>query len=120
VKLYEFFLHEDDFEDSDSLTVATVAILSQIKSDIEDSDYKGKITVNALLKKLADAGVRISHDQLLDVVKQEPWSNMIADINGDNVRFNGTPDEQTDNTQPDETTGTLDKMAKRATNKAKP
>ena len=112
-----FELFEADFESDDPLRVKTTAALSQIKDDIDDSGYKGKFTVNALLAKLADNGVKLKHAQLLELIKEEPWSNFIADIKGDKVVFKGEPDEHTANEQPDETASTMDRMAKRAAKK---
>ena len=106
-----------DFEDDDPLRVATTAVLSQIKSDIEDSAYKGKFTVKALLKKLADNGVKMTHAQLIELVKEEPWSNLISNIKGDKVMFKGEPDEHSGSEEPDDTSSTMDRMAKRAAKK---
>ena len=113
MKLFELF-EATDFESDDPLRVATTAVLSQIKSDISDTGYKGKFTVKALLSKLADNGVKLTHADLLELVKEEPWSNLIADIKGDKVVFKGEPDEHSANEQPDETADTMDRMAKRA------
>lgn len=115
MRVYELF--ESDFEDDDPLRVATTAALAQIKAGIDDSDYNGKFTVKALLEKLQDNGVNITHAQLLELVKEEPWSNMIASLKGDNVVFKGEPDEYSDSEEPDDTSGTMDKMAKRAAKK---
>jgi hypothetical protein len=115
MRVYELF--ESDFEDDDPLRVATTAALAQIKADIDDSAYKGKFTVKALLNKLRDNGVKITHAQLLEIVKEEPWSNMIANVKGDKVKFKGEPDEHTDSEEPDDTSSTMDKMAKRAAKK---
>lgn len=114
--LYELF-EAKDFEEDDPLRVATTAALAQIKADIDDSAYKGKFTVKALLKKLQDNGVKITHAQLLEIVKEEPWSNMISSLKGDKVMFKGEPDEHSDSEEPDDTSGTMDKMAKRAAKK---
>lgn len=109
----------DEFDEDDPLRIATAAVLSQIKADIEDSDYNNKFTVKALLRKLKDNGVNISHSQLLELVKEEPWSNLITDIKGDEgVKFKGEPDEDLSGEEPDETSGTMDKMAKRAAKKS--
>lgn len=106
-----------DFDDDNPLRVATTAALSQIKADIEDSAYKKKFTVKALLKKLRDNDVRISHEQLLDLVKEEPWSNLITNVKGDSVKFKGDPDTHSGSEEPDDTSDTMDKMAKRAAKK---
>lgn len=115
MRVYELF--EADFDNDDPLRVATTAALAQIKAGIDDSAYKGKFTVKALLEKLQDNGVKITHAQLLDIVKEEPWSNMIASVQGDKVMFKGEPDEHSGSEEPDETSSTMDKMAKRAAKK---
>ena len=106
-----------DYDQDDPLRIATTAALSRIKADIEDSAYKSKFTVKALLKKLKDNGVRISHEQLLDLVKEEPWSNLISNVKGDSVKFKGAPGTYSGSEAPDETSDTMDKMAKRAAKK---
>lgn len=116
MKLYELF-DSGKFDKSDPIRVATTAILSQMKADIDDSAYKGKFTVKALLNKLHDNGVKISHARLLELVKEEPWSNLISNVKGDEVKFKGEPDEHSSSEEPDDTTDTLDKMADRAAKK---
>lgn len=121
MKLFELFESDNDFERDDPLRVATTAVLSQIKADIEDSAYEGKFTVKALLGKLANNGINISQDQLLELVTQEPWSNLIANVKDDQVMFKDESsemdDEMGDEEDPVDTAGTIDKMAKRASKK---
>jgi hypothetical protein len=112
VKLFELF--EADDSENDPLRIATTAVLSQIKADIDDSAYKGKFTVKALLSKLQANGVKIDREQLIELVKEEPWSNLISNVKGDDVMFKGEPDEHSGSEEPDDTSGTMDKMAKRA------
>lgn len=114
MRLYEF---EDDFSQDDPLRVATTAALSRIKADIEDSGYKGEYKVKSLLSALSKSGVNITHEQLIKVSKQAPWSNIIANIKGDRVIFKGDPDSDTSNTEPDDTTDTMKKMADRSKSK---
>ncbi len=114
MRLYELFEAEDDFETDDPLRVATTAVLSQVRADIEDSAYKGDFTVKALLGKLADNGVKITHAQLIELVNQEPWCNMISNIKGNRVIFKGEPDSMSSSEEPDDTTDKMKQMAKRA------
>lgn len=115
--MFELFEESDDFEKNNPLRVATTAALSQIKADIDDSSFKGKFTVKALLNKLADNGVKISHAQLLELVKEEPWSNLISSVDGDSVKFKSDSTEYSDSEEPDDTSGTLSNMANRAAKK---
>jgi hypothetical protein len=112
VRLYEF---ESDFESDDPIRVATTAALSRIKADIEDTGFKGTYKVKSLLSALRKSGVHMSRDSLQDVYQQEPWSNFIANIKGDEVILIGSESEDdSDVLDPDDTAGTLNKMAKRS------
>lgn len=118
VKLYELFESDGEFQNGDPLRIATTAALAQIKSDIEDSAFKGKFTVKALLNKLRNNGVNINHDQLLDLVNEEPWSNLISNIQGDQVIFKGEFEETDDEGEPyDDSEEIVSNMAKRAAKK---
>jgi hypothetical protein len=119
MRLYEIFESSGDFEDNDPLRVATTAVLSQIKSDIEDGSFKGKFTVKALLKKLRDNGVRVDKNQLIDLVNEEPWSNLISNLNDNEVEFKDGDSMEMDSSEdypPPE--DTIDQMAKRASKKS--
>lgn len=113
------FESDGDFDEGDPLRVATTAVLSKIKSEIDDSAYRSEFTVNALLSKLAAYGIRISHNQLIDLVDQEPWSNLISNIQGNQVVFKGSQEDDTspEIDDPDNSEATLDQMSKRATKK---
>lgn len=118
VKLFELFEAADDFDAGDPLRVATTAALVQIRADVEDSAFKGKFTVNALLSKLKNNGVDISRSQLIDLVDQEPWSNLISNIKGDEVVFkNDSGTTEIDNSEPEDEQYQLDQMSKRAAKK---
>ncbi len=118
MKLYELFESDGEFQNGDPLRIATTAALAQIKSDIEDSAFKGKFTVKALLNKLRNNGVNINHDQLLDLVNEEPWSNLISNIQGDEVIFKGEFEETDGEGEPyDDSEAIVSNMAKRAAKK---
>jgi hypothetical protein len=121
VKLFELF-ESDDFEKDDPLRVATAAVLSQIKADIDDNSFKGKFTVNALLNKLLDNGINISKSSLIELVSEEPWRNLLTGVEGDNVVFKDEDEDELEDADmfdevPDDSGGTVEKMAKRAANK---
>jgi len=117
MRLFEFDAEVDDFDRNDPLRVATTAALSSARAEIEDSNYKGKFTLDALKQELEKHGVRLSKSQMIELSKQEPWKNLISDISGNKVVFKGDPNAHEDNMSPDETSDTLDKMADRSTKK---
>lgn len=111
MRLYEL---NDTYDTDDPLRVGTTAVLSRIKSDIEDSAFKGDFKVKTLLGMLKDNDIDLSHEQLIELVKEEPWSNLISNIKGDRVVFRGRPQGDSDSQEKDDTEGTLKKMAKRS------
>ena len=96
------------------LRVTTTAVVSRIKAQIEDSSYKGNYPIKSLLAKLNSHGINLNKEDLIKAIKQPPWSNLIADIKGDNVIFKGEAKIDSDSMDPDSSTGTLEKMAGRA------
>jgi hypothetical protein len=115
MKLYEMF---EDPDDGDPLRVATTATLAQIKSEIEDTNFKGKFTVNTLLAKLRDNGVKITKDQLIELVSEEPWSNLISNVNSDTVEFKDEEsDVEVDDSDFEDDQYNLEQMSKRAAKK---
>ncbi len=117
MKLFEFDAKVDYFEQDNPLRVATTAALSRIRADIEDNAYKGKFTVDALRQELKKHEVRMTKSQLIELLKQEPWKNLISDIKGDKVLFKGEPSDNEENMELDDTTGTMKKMADRSSKK---
>lgn len=111
MKLYEF---DTSYEQADPLQVKITAALTKIKADIDDSSFKGQFRVDSLLSILSRYGIRVSEQQLRDAISQEPWSNFIADVEGDHVIFKGDDEGDSEAVDPDETTGTLELMADRA------
>lgn len=119
MKIYELF-ENNDFDEGDPLRVATAATLAQIKSDISDAAYKGEFTVNALLNKLRNNGVNIARDQLPDLVSEEPWSNLISNIEGNRVIFKSdSEDDSNIDDGPEDSENTMKMMADRAVKRPK-
>jgi hypothetical protein len=48
------------------------------------------------------------------MIQSPPLSNLITDVKGNEVVFKGDSDYSSEIEEPDDTTGTLDKMAQRA------
>lgn len=115
VRLREFAGKSDDAE---SIKVRLTGALSQIRGRIEDTNAKSKLTVTALLNMLREVGIRISAKQLTDMIDNEPLKNIIANTNDGKVVFLGQDsDSDTESLDPDQSTATLEKMAKRASKK---
>ncbi len=103
-----------EFADNDPLRVKLVAVVSQLKSRISDTNTKEPMTTDALIELLAQNDIEVDKSDLYDMVKKEPLSNIIQNINGHKVIFKGqTPNELSD-LDPGENEKTREKMAKAA------
>lgn len=113
VKLYEF---ESDDHDSIVLT----GIVSQIFNRIKDTGFDKEYRLDSLLNTLADRGLDIDREEFIEMIQNPPLKNLISNVKGDMVVFKGQDNDDDMESlamEPDETTDTLKKMARRASKK---
>lgn len=112
MKLYEFVA-----DDHDALMLT--GIISQILSRIVDTGFKKEYSLTSLLNTLSKKGYTIDREEFIEMISNPPLKNLIANIKGDNIIFKGEVDQQDDSESldTDETSDTLEKMAKRAAKK---
>lgn len=108
--LYEFV------EDNTDMILLT-GIVSQIYNRIVDTGFDKKYSLDALLNTLSDRGIDLDRDKFIEMTKHQPLKNLIANVEGDKVVFKGENGDNSKNMDMDDTTGTLEKMAKRAEKK---
>lgn len=107
-----------EFTEDNSLQVKLTGIISQLVGRLNDTDMTKPYSLTSLLSRLRNSGISLSPDQFRQMIEQEPLSNLIADVQGDSVVFKdhaATMDNQAE--APEDTTGTLKKMADRAEKK---
>lgn len=102
---------------ADSLKLKLSAIVNQIASRYIDTGANKPMSLEALLSKLSDLGINISEQQFREMVKDEPLKNTIANVSGDKVTFLGQQGKSSESIKPNQSTSTLEKMAKRAEKK---
>lgn len=109
VLLKEFTIVETD-------TAGLTALSQFLTARAADEDSQKVISVDAFLKLANDMGIPMTRSQLLDVVDEEPLSNLIDNIEGDRIMFKGARPVDTDMsvTKAQEVVG---KMSKRALDK---
>lgn len=109
------------FEDSSSqeLSLKLSSAINQIAGEVISQGSNTRMSLTALRNKLNDLGINLSEKQLRDMVDNPPLSNTIASIKGDGVTFIGQRKDTNDAVKPDQSTATLEKMAKRAEKKRK-
>jgi selenophosphate synthetase-related protein len=96
-----------EFSDDDPLRVKLVAVTNQLRSSNKP------ITVGELMAVLDKNNIGIAKNDLFDLIKKEPLSNIIDKTEGDQVIFKGqagSPDKEA----PDEQAAVRQQMAKKA------
>lgn len=102
---------------SDDLSLKLSAILNQIAGRVADTGADSGMSLTALLNILNSAGINISEEQFRQMVTAPPLNNVVSSVQGDTVTFLGQRSDTGSSIKPNQTTGTLEKMAKRAADK---
>ena len=82
-----------------------------------DTGAKKTISVDTFISLARDMGIALTASQLRDLASEEPLNNIIADVQGDEVIFQGSEEYvpgADDQMTVDQARATVDKMAKRA------
>lgn len=90
------------------------AAVNQVASRFIETGSDTPMSLTALLNLLNKMGVNISEKQFRDSVASEPLKNIVASVQGDQVTFIGQRVDSSGSVKPDQSTKTLEKMAKRA------
>ena len=91
-----------------------LAALSQfLLGRAKDTDAAKTISTAAFIKLASNMGISITADRLLDLIQQPPLNNIIANIEGDTITFQGA-DVVPATMTVDQARQTVDSMAKRA------
>jgi hypothetical protein len=94
--------------------VTKLAALSQfLLGRSEDTDAAKTISTAAFIRLASNMGISITADRLRDLIQQPPLRNIIANIEGDTITFQGADVVPAAMTV-DQARDTVDTMAKRA------
>jgi hypothetical protein len=104
MKLYEF---EPESVDATILT----GVVGQYQNRSEDTGYKNRINLDVVLNALNERGLNVDKELFLKMIKNPPLSNIVANVDGDNIVFKGADDVES---EPDgeKQADLVDKMAK--------
>jgi hypothetical protein len=81
----------------------------------EDADTNKTISADAFIKIARDMGISVTHQQLIAMSQKPPLSNLISNVEPNEVSFRGAEPEVDDSDMSvDQARATVDKMAKRA------
>lgn len=78
-----------EFDSPTPLLVKLIAVVSQLKSQIDNGEEKSNWTTDEFLEYLKDNDIIIDKSDLYDMVKNPPLNTKIANIKADNVIFKG-------------------------------
>jgi len=92
--------------------VEIVALAQYIIDKNESDGVKGKVSTQAFLRMAQNLGIHLSLTQLQAMAQQPPLSNMIADINDNDIKFDLGLKNPT--MSKDKARNTVNSMAKRA------
>ena len=94
--------------------VTKLAALSQfLLGRAEDTDAARTISTAAFIRLASNMGISITADRLMDLIQQPPLRNIIANVEGDTITFQGA-DVVPATMTVDQARQTVDSMAKRA------
>lgn len=102
---------------ADPLLVKLVAVVSQLKSRIDNRREKNNWTVDELLDYLKANEIILDQDDLRNMIQNPPLNNVIANIKGDEVIFKGHDSVSDDDMDPEKNKETVKAMAKHALGK---
>lgn len=105
------------FEVTDVNTTKLAAIGQFLLGRADDTGAKKTISVDTFLGLARDMGIALSASQLRDMAQEPPLNNIIADIQGNEIIFQGSEEYvpgSDDTMTTDQARATVDKMAKRA------
>jgi hypothetical protein len=88
------------FELEDPEVVKFAAIVSQLKSDLDNGNLDPNWTTDKLIDYFQQNGINLDITDLYDMIQKPPLNMLISNIQGDDIVFKG---EETDSANPGET-----------------
>ena len=104
MRLYEF---------ANPIVTRLVAISDQLKTDLDQKEVGEEMTTDQLLDYLASYDIVVDKQDLYNMIKKPPLSNVISNIQGDSLVFKGH--EASGGAEP---TGDSEKVVAKMANKA--
>lgn len=79
----------EDEDQTDPLRVRITSLLSQLRARQQESGAKKNYSVDSVLNILGKDGIRISKDDLYDIIQDDPIKNIISDFDT-GIHFKGS------------------------------
>lgn len=101
-----------EIDKSDPTVTALVAVVNQLKQDLEDKEADPNMTLPELINYFKEYDIVLDKSDLYDMIKRPPLKNKIKNIQADNVIFKGQT--ETPQSTEDESQKVVQQMAKSA------
>jgi hypothetical protein len=96
-------------------SIVKLAALAQFVSErSKEADAEIGISMDAFVELAHDMGVSVTRNDMYDLVKQPPLSNLVKDIADNKITFQGQTSSQATEMPVDQAEKIVSKMAKRA------
>lgn len=96
-------------------SIVKLTALAQFVSErSKEADAEIGISMDAFVELAHDMGVSVTRNDMYDLVKQTPLSNLVKDITDNKITFQGQTSSQATEMPVDQAEKIVSKMAKRA------
>jgi hypothetical protein len=103
-----------EFDQTPDISIKLVALVDQLKNDIENQEIDTNMSVDQLLDYFQKYDIILDVTDLYDMIQNPPLNQVISNIQGDDVVFKGHDDVNFDPNQKSDQEKTVSQMAKRA------
>lgn len=107
--IFEFAGHGPD-----PILIKLVAVLSNLKGRIDNREERSNWTLDELISYLRDNEVILAHDDMYELIKEPPLSNIISNIQGEEVIFKDNDSSPEGEDDAEKKKDVVKQMAKRA------
>jgi hypothetical protein len=109
MRLFEF--------DVNALDIKVAIIADELKTALDSGDLPDTISTDDLISRFEENGVPVDRRQLADMIQVPPLSDVIDNMNDDEVTFKGTSADDIEFDYESDQEKVVSQMAKKAMNK---
>lgn len=84
-----------EFDDSD-IDIKLAVIVDELKTELDNGELADSIPTDEFLDRLEARGVPLDIEQLREKIQEKPLSDVVSNMDDDNVEFNGNSNDDLD------------------------
>ena len=100
-----------ELDQPDPLVTKLIAVADQLHSDLDNKEMQADMSVDDLLSYFQKYDIVLDKMDLYNMIKKPPLNQMISNIQGDEVIFKGSEDEELPDDQKKDTVAAMAKHA---------